>query len=301
MNELKEGIYSCSLCKGFICKEDEMVENHIPSQELDKLNYIALKKFENIRFNLDFTKTAYLSSDTPLFSYCALLDINCKRCKQKIGFIPLSTTASTTQLRDQVILTKDRILFNEVQVKSEISEKKTMADFEEEDSSTRVLSRSEHKKKQTQKSLFLMRLEENIDSLQDAVNKYQTKYKFMFGFYEDLLKRFEVVESQVERIQKLMFDVTAQAFERNYRLNKKVSIKPGFNENSNSNDKKLIMYKPPKKNSTIKSDVQKWLSFNKSESSNKLKRKRENNESDEKLYSQELGGIPYKKALKYDQ
>jgi len=235
------------------------------------------------------------------FSYCALLDINCKRCKQKIGFIPLSTTAATTQLRDQVILTKDRIVFNEVRVKSEIKEKKTMADFDEESHSTRVLSRSENKKREAKKSLFLMKLEENIDSLQDAMNKCQSKYSFMSEFYEDLLRRFEVVEFHAQRLQKVMFDLTAEVFKRKFPSNKKASIKSGFNENSNSNEKQLIMYKPPKKNSSVKNDVQKWLSFNKSESSNKLKRKRENHESDEKLCNEELGGIPYRKALKYDQ
>lgn len=49
--------------------------------------------------------------DLSNFFNSGLLDINCKRCKQKIGFIPVSTTASTTQLRDKAIIVKDRLIF----------------------------------------------------------------------------------------------------------------------------------------------------------------------------------------------
>lgn len=82
MNELKEGIYVCSICKVFVCQEDEVIKNHIPNHELETSNYIALNsteriiknnnnsiEFDNLNHNLEFTKKATVSSEIPLFSY----------------------------------------------------------------------------------------------------------------------------------------------------------------------------------------------------------------------------------------
>ena len=94
-----------------------------------------------------------------------------------------------------------------------------------------------------------------------------------------------------------MFSLTAEAFNQKLKPKKKTSV--AHIERSGSNEKNLIMYKPPKKNpSTSATDAQKWLSLQKTGSVSKNKRKRE--DSDEKLRNEEFGGKPYLKALKYD-
>ncbi len=130
------------------------------------------------------------------------------------------------------------------------------------------------------------------------MNKCNTKYSFLFDFYEDLVQRLEFVEENTQRLQQVMFSLTAEAFNQKLKPKKKTPV--AHIERSESNEKNLIMYKPPKKNpSNATTEAQKWLSLQKNQSVSKHKRKREN--SDEKLYNEEFGGKPYRKALKYDQ
>lgn len=105
------------------------------------------------------------------------------------------------------------------------------------------------------------------------MNKCREKYGVMFDFYKSLLTRLDAIENHTVTLQTILFNLTKVALTQKRRFRRSMTPRTP-SEGSESKQKVVLLYKPPKKESHSIEEVQKLMALS-NQTSNKKKRRRE--------------------------